>query len=538
MIWTDKGTVLHTNEIHLDMVCMQAELAAFVARRVQASRVRPELVAPEKVRVPGMYRRLQNLPEKQHFREELLHGLRSTWSMYFGIAQTNQIERDFLSFSEGIADTGALVIGDLIERSDFALLIRAYEGIMRAAGSASLFHSYVDLRNHPNFLMDPRFSGAFLHPLLVALIAYRVGGSIRIVDARGKDAQPLTARAQDNMLHIDNTPFSDEYKVLVTWECEKASGPKGQNFVFIPGTQKWARNCFRWEDGHAWSTENASVFVTAESIDHVFAVQRAIWPGRPPTVIEVQHPDKPITTAFAAGSLVHHRYRTEAGRSRSCVIIAFHRTADNPGAFIQERGAENTGSKLHRYVLGLEDGRPSGSFIAALAAHSREIGEKIRDLREGISESVVIELLEKRLSPSEVEAWKAVVLASPTVEEIKARDVHLPLEATLGRKAFADIVAGSMMIYDKHGPLDLILYEDSHEEVRKWARNRIREMKADHLRQRLDSWEGELHQPELGHARETNVSLRQPSIDARKFTHFIFCPHAQTSPISVTVHDL
>jgi len=34
------------------------------------------------------------------------------------------------------------------------------------------------------------------------------------------------------------------------------------------------------------------------------------------------------------------------------------------------------------------------------------------------------------------------------------------------------------------------------------------------------------------------VSLRQPSIDARKFTHFIFCPHAQTSPISVTVHDL
>ena len=34
------------------------------------------------------------------------------------------------------------------------------------------------------------------------------------------------------------------------------------------------------------------------------------------------------------------------------------------------------------------------------------------------------------------------------------------------------------------------------------------------------------------------VSLRQPSIDARKFTHFSFSPHAQTAPISVTVHDL
>jgi hypothetical protein len=70
----------------------------------------------------------------------------------------------------------------------------------------------VNLANHPDFLADKEFNEAFLHPILVALVSYRVGGPIRAVDARGKDAEPISVLAQDNMLHIDNTPFNDEYK--------------------------------------------------------------------------------------------------------------------------------------------------------------------------------------------------------------------------------------------------------------------------------------------------------------------------------------
>lgn len=52
------------------------------------------------------------------------------------------------------------------------------------------------------------------------------------------------------------------------------------------------------------------------------------------------------------------------------------------------------------------------------------------------------------------------------------------------------------MFFDKHGPLDLILYEDAHEEIRKWARNRIREMKVERLSERLEKWKPYIQQPQ------------------------------------------
>ncbi len=62
-----------------------------------------------------------------------------------------------------------------------------------------------------------------------------------------------------------------------------------------------------------------------------------------------------------------------------------------------------------------------------------------------------------------------------------------------------------MMLYDKHGPLDLILYSDNREERRKWARNRIREMKIGDASARLLRWEPEIRQPEARHI----LSVRQ-----------------------------
>ena len=91
--------------------------------------------------------------------------------------------------------------------------------------------------------------------------------------------------------------FNDEYKVLLTWEKGKASGPKGQNFVFLPGTHKGCRNCFMTEKG-VWSTENASIFTTPERIDKVFTFQREMRGSSKPMVVEATHAEKPLTIVF------------------------------------------------------------------------------------------------------------------------------------------------------------------------------------------------------------------------------------------------
>jgi hypothetical protein len=190
------------------------------------------------------------------------------------------------------------VFGDLINRRAFARLVHEYDLIMESNGSRSLLHSYVNLRSHPEFLGNADFSGAFIHPLLIALMAGRIGGPVRMVDARGNDAEPLSVKAQDNMLHIDNTPFKDEYKVLVTWEKGAATGPRGQNFVYLPGTQLGFRNSFEGADGHAWSTENGSIFVTPQNVDQLFSFQESVRGSR--GVVEVNS-DRPATGSFCRG---------------------------------------------------------------------------------------------------------------------------------------------------------------------------------------------------------------------------------------------
>ncbi len=137
-----------------------------------------------------------------------------------------------------VNEEGAIVFANLIRKTHFTKLVEHYDRLMSEHGSAGLIHSYLNLRNYPDFLNNCLFNSAFFHPLVIAIIAYQIGAPIRIVDARAKDAEPLAVCAQDNMLHIDNTPFNDEYKVLLTWEKHKVSGSKGQNFVYLPGTHK------------------------------------------------------------------------------------------------------------------------------------------------------------------------------------------------------------------------------------------------------------------------------------------------------------
>lgn len=474
--------------------------------RTSTKRTFPELVTPDKLRAPKAYKRFRDMENKAAFKQKLLATLKHAWQTKLGEGESARLESGFLNLASQLDSCGAVIFGDLVARSEFARFVAQYDGIMKDAGSRSFIHSYVDFRNYPQLFKDATLNAPFLHPLLIALISHAVGGPVRIVDARGKDAEPISILAQDNMLHIDNTPFNDEYKVLVTWERGRASGPKGQNFVFLPGTQKGARNCFVGNDGKAWSTENGSIFVTEDSIDALFEFQKMIRHSESPLVVEAQDPERPLTTVFAAGSLVHHRFRTETGSSRSCIIIAFHRAADNRGTFCHSERATD-GTRLPEMLIGSASQLVEASFLNALAEVADNIGHKISEVEYGNGSTVVLQQEEKALSAAQIQAWKQKVVYAPRVETIKTQRIKLPLGNSVTGDQFIQAIS-EMMAYDKHGPLDLILYEDSHEEIRKWARNRTREMKRTLLNAKLVDWKSEFHQPVFPDLLETTQIVR------------------------------
>lgn len=466
------------------------QISKVVAR---GARLQPELVPADKIIALNRYKRFNKMEEKRIFRNALLSALISEWESAFGHSASLRIKNEFLKIDKLIDDNGAIILSDLICPDNFGDLVACYTDAMKEYGSISLLHSYIDFRACPQFLCNTKINRAFLHPLLIALIAYRIGGPIRVVDARGKDALPLIARAQDNMLHIDNTPFNDEYKVIVTWEKGTACGPRGQNFVFLPGTQVGARNCFINGNNEAWSTENCSIFIDEQSVDMLFKFQRLMHGSQHQTVIEVCDP-RPLTTVFAAGSLAHHRYRTNTGSSRSCIIIAFHSAIDNSGNFFHTLGSYGD-RDLEQILFHKQHTAGSCDFLESIKLHAPTIGAKIMEISELRAKTKILEIGHYALPNSKIPSWIQNVTSAPEIEDIKKSRKAYPFGKELTRDQLLDVIGPTMMLYDKHGPLDLILYEDGREEKRKIARNRIREMRIDRMTMRLKMWKRELISP-------------------------------------------
>lgn len=325
----------------------------------------PELVSQDQLPAAWAYKRFRDLDDKESYRRKLLQELTDALAAQGSEAAeiATAALRDLI---DQMAEQGAVVLADIVESDDFLELVKRYDELMAREGSRSFIHRFLDLRRSPGMLTDPAVNGALVHPLMIALISYAVGGPIRMIDARGKDAEPLSVLAQDNMLHIDNTPFNDEYKILITWRRGTAQGPAGQNFTFLPGTHKLARTCFVNEDGVPWSSENASIFTTPDSIRKVFDAQRQLGGQDHPTVIEVTDSERPLSGVFAAGSLVHHRFRTASGSARSCIILVFHRVADNPGRMVSDVEDSSDVSLSELLTRGVPDESYQQRFIATL----------------------------------------------------------------------------------------------------------------------------------------------------------------------------
>ncbi|MDY0913660.1 hypothetical protein [Rathayibacter festucae] len=437
--------------------------------------LQPELVQPAAVNRPELYKRFQDLTEKDAFRSKLTSAIEG-WidelaeSTADGIALQNQ----FRSLLKVVDDQGALMLGGVSDPTIFRELVDRYDAMMQLQGNATFLHNFVDVRSHSEILLDETVNESFLHPLFVSIIAYRVGGPVRLVDVRAKDAEPISVLAQDNMLHIDNTPFNDEYKVLLTWERGTTRGPNGQNFTYLPGTHKLARQSQVDSDG-VWSSENCSIFTTEASVRAALSAQAAANGADQPKIIEVTGSDVPVSTVFPAGSLVHHRYRTSAGQSRSCIIAAFHRVKDNPGALIAARrdSAPGLPSLLTSDSTSSED-----LFIEALRVKAADLVQLIRRISTG--QVAELSSAQVAMPPSRFPEWFAAVTNAPLVSSLRAQDLP-PANRSLGEDELLDALQRRIM-FDKHGPIDLVLYADNHEEVRKWARNSLRELNARNIR--------------------------------------------------------
>ena len=364
---------------------------------------------------------------------------------------------------------------------------------MKERGSESLLHSYANIASERTVLQqDLRHA---LHPLLLALVADAVGGAIHLVDGRAKDTGPCEVRAQDNMLHIDNTPFNDEYKLLWLWKKGEPKGPAGQNFTYLPGTNRAARNCLISSQSEPYSTENASIFVTRENLEAVVKLQKSICGTDTATVVEVQD-RQPLAVVFAAGSLVHHRYRTAAGLARSCIIMAFHRaTHDSVPLFAPS--PQGT-SLIDRVIGGPLPGNPDAQFLAALAEEAAAIATTLDAVNEG-GATRHIAPRPISLDDEAVARWFRMATQAPEVEDLKQDRPRSTAGRRIGLGDVPALLARDMMYYDKHGPLDLILYADSREEPRKIVRNRIREMSIEEMERRLRKWSSGFDQPRLEH---------------------------------------
>ncbi|OIW26590.1 hypothetical protein CONLIGDRAFT_672122 [Coniochaeta ligniaria NRRL 30616] len=417
---------------------------------------------------------------KETFRRTLLGALRKGWN-------DAATEARFIRMVNVLQQDGCAIFAGLVDVSSFRQLIDDFTNIMNGTGSHAFLHSFAHLIAHPDFVKNPGYSDAFIHPLLISLMAYAMGGPVRMTDARGKDTQPISVNAQDNMLHVDNTPFREEYKILLGWEKGEVKGPTGQNFTFLPATHKGNRLIRTDGQSQPWSSENDSLLITDESITGVLNFQRDIT-GRTPRVVEVEYPDQPVTVLFNAGSLVHHRYRNNNGNARSCVITAFHLASDHPGALV---GSETDAKplSLSDILMGYQNGSEAETFCSLLGVQAASIESKIAEILDEGHHSTLVDTTGLTLSGQKFDSWRKTVINAPSATQLKFEagnfisfaDDSTPRELLVHKLAAA-------MSYDKHGLLDLIIYADGHEEIRKPARKSIWTMPRERIAQVLTAW--------------------------------------------------
>ncbi|MFJ4599851.1 hypothetical protein [Streptomyces griseoluteus] len=384
---------------------------------------------------------------------------------YFRRALEDLVGREaFGSLHRALANEGAVSLTGLLPPGLFDEFRQTYDEEMRAKGSRGSLHSYLNAGSSAPLMGSPGLWEAVAHPLLAVLIAHALGGPVKIVDLRAKDTYPVDVVARDNTLHLDNSPFMDEYKVVVTWTLGSPRGPSGQGLTYLPHTSRLFRQCFVEPDGSVWSDEDACIFPSKDRVDEVLLAQAGLLDTPEPLVVHLTDLARPCHTTFAASRLVHHRYRTSVGAPRSAVMASFHRTDDSD----ERLGAAGAGlSSLQRF---LAVGGSKEQFLAAVREEMPGIEAALERVAGG--SHLVVDPRQHLLTGQAYAAWYARQCAGVTLNNLRARR----LEDTAVRHESSVEQLVQRLQYDLQGPLNMPFFADMRETRRKRARIWLREM--------------------------------------------------------------
>ncbi|KAM0139994.1 hypothetical protein ACHAO1_002531 [Botrytis cinerea] len=370
----------------------------------------------------------QSIPnaEKIDFRVKLLRALHKAW-------KNEETEARFLEAVNMLESDDATLFGGLVYPAFFEKLVEAYDKVQEAAGNNTFVHSFVSMAVQNEFIMGENYVDVFAHPLIIAITAYLMGGAIRIQESRGRNTDPIAINAQDNTLYVDNTPFKEEYKVLLNWQCGQVKDPSGQNFTFLPLTYKGNRDILTSNDGLPWSTERDSLSTSHKAIDKLFD-----FPTPPPS----------------------------HGRAR--VVEATH-----PGNNAELPEPVGHKKNFVEFLFGHQDKNSMEEFLDILSSESPRIEEKLDHLFKSTHPNTILELDPLELKGEKISAWRDTVVDAPTPLKYK-----YDRKLILSGAEFSSIEEyAAIMMYDKCGLLQMLLYQDGHEEIRKPARKIVSERK-------------------------------------------------------------
>lgn len=403
-------------------------------------------------------------PKQSRERRRLLSALRSALYKATDRQTADSACTRFQTLAEEFSATGVLIFGDLVSEMEFGRFVGTYDALMLERASRQLLHDFLDLEGLA-LLDEPGWSNLVLHPIFRLLIHYRLGSPVRVIDVRAKDTFPIDVWAKENILHLDNSPFAAECKVILTWRKGQPLGPDGQDLVLLPGPAR-RHGIHSAGSRENWSSENETLFARPSEIGALLA-SRAREATACPLAVKVSDPARPLTTLFASSDIPHHRYRSARSHPRSSITIAYQRVVE--ASALEWVLAYGDADKL----LGLLTGGPSGGGQIPLRAFE--------------------------MPSADLERWRQETAAAPTIETCKRRSLSGKIPSCLPERQFLRYIAQGMMSHDLAALLDLKLYADGREEHRKAARKLLRELPAGERLERLACYRGAIRTPHASH---------------------------------------
>ncbi|MFG3657089.1 hypothetical protein [Streptomyces sp. NPDC047706] len=377
--------------------------------------------------------------------------------------------------SRALTDEGAVSTTGILSAVQFDDFRQTYDAEIQAGGSRGTLHSYLNIASSTPLLTNAGLWDAVAHPLFAVLIAHALGGPIKIIDMRAKDTYPVDVVARDNTLHLDNSPFIDEYKVVVTWSLGSTKGPSGQGLTYLPRTNRLFRQCFVEADGSVWSDEDACIFPFESRVNEVLAAQADFLQTPDPLVVHLTDLDAPCHTIFAASRLVHHRYRTSIGAARSAVMASFHRTDDSE----EQLGSKEPGhTPLKRFLIA---GGSQEQFLSAVR-HEKPAIEAALD-RISARPDLMVDPRRHALTGRAFTQWYSRQCAGVTLNNLRTRQMS---QNTAVRASLVGRLVERLQ-YDLQGPLNMPFFADMRETRRKRARIWLREMSAEDIHEIIEA---------------------------------------------------